>query len=154
MIRYRLICDQKHEFDGWFPSSEAFDSQAAKGLLACALCNSPKVEKALMAPSVTGTKKSKSAGPRPDATAAGPLPGAMAASLPPHVLAMMQQLRDYVRQNSENVGDRFAEEARKIHYEETDPRSIHGQATRDEARLLLEEGIEVHPLPVLPEDRN
>lgn len=146
MIRYRLICDRQHEFDGWFPSSAAFDKQAGAGLLSCAVCGSPKVEKALMAPNVVTSKPDVPARPAPTAP--------MAASLPPEALAMMQQLRDYVRQNSEFVGDRFAEEARKIHYEETDPRSIHGQATGEEARALLEEGIEIHPLPVLPEDRN
>lgn len=148
MIRYRLKCEQGHEFDGWFPSSEGFDAQSKKGLLSCAVCGSPKVAKALMAPNVVTAKKG--AGERqPDSAAVS-----MTAGLPPQALAMLRQIRDYVRQNSEFVGERFPEEARRIHYEESEARSIHGQATREEARALLEEGIEIHPLPVLPEDAN
>lgn len=133
MIRYALICDRDHEFDGWFSSSSAFDEQAADGDVSCPQCLSTNVRKGLMAPSVTGTKKSK---PRavPDAT---------------RMVEMMTALRAHVESNFDNVGSEFAEVARRIHYEKEAPRGIYGEVTADEARDLIEEGVEVAPLPVM-----
>jgi hypothetical protein len=131
MIVYNLRCANGHEFEGWFKDSAAFDAQAAEAKLGCPMCNSRKVEKAIMAPAVAGTKKA-------DATA-------------PEELRKMRQfmtgLRKHVMENAENVGPRFAEEARKIHYGETEERPIYGEATVKEAIELVEEGLDVAPLP-------
>lgn len=144
MIRYDLICDKGHEFDGWFSDSAAFETQAKRGFVECALCGTTKVQKQLMAPNIGSKSNKKTA--TPQKMAAGPID--------PRMQAMMREMRAYVEQNSENVGDKFADEARKIHYGETEERGIYGQATRDETTELIEEGIEVHPLPRLPEDGN
>jgi hypothetical protein len=145
MIRYDLICDKGHEFDGWFSDSAAYDSQAKRGLVECVQCGSSKVEKQLMAPGIPAKSNRKS-----DA-----LQRMTTAPADPRMQAMMQMMREFrshVEKNSENVGGNFAEEARKIHYNEAEKRGIYGSATPDEARELIEEGIEVAPLPVLPED--
>lgn len=147
MIHYDLQCDKGHEFDGWFASSAAFDKQLDGGLVTCNLCGSAKVEKQLMAPGIPQKSNAK-------ADRAMPVRGGAA---DPRAAEFMKLLRDYkkhVEAHSEDVGTRFAEEARKIHYKESEERGIRGQATRDEAISLMEEGIEVNPLPVLPEDGN
>lgn len=147
MIRYDLICDQGHGFDGWFRDSSAYDVQAEGGLVSCTVCGSVKVEKQLMAPGIPA--KSNSKPDMPQKMVAGPVD--------PRMQMMMQMLRDVrksVEENAEYVGDRFADEARKIHYAESEKRGIYGEATADEAKSLIEEGIEVYPLPRLPEDGN
>ncbi len=146
MILYALQCEKGHEFDGWFASSAAYDKQALHGAIECTLCGSRQVEKQLMAPGIAAKSNRKS-----DVVPlhAGPAD--------PRAAAMMQMMRDYrkaVDATSEDVGVKFAEEARKIHYNEAKERGIRGQATRDEAKALVEEGIAVHPLPVLPEEAN
>lgn len=147
MIRYDLMCDQGHAFDGWFRDSAAYDAQAARGLVACSVCGSLKVEKQLMAPGIS--MKSNRRAEAPQRMAAGPLdPRAQ------HMIQMMRQMRAEVEKNADYVGDRFAEEARRIHYHEAEKRGIYGEATPDDAKSLIEEGIEVHPLPRLPEDGN
>ena len=146
MIRYDLQCDKGHEFDGWFASSFAFDEQQKRGLVECTVCGSVKIEKQLMAPGIPTKSNRKS---EPVALHSGPAD--------PRMAEMMQVMRDYRKQvdaTSEDVGSSFAEEARKIHYKEVAERGIRGQATRDEAIELIEEGIDVHPLPVLPEEGN
>jgi hypothetical protein len=146
MIHYDLQCEKGHEFDGWFASSDAFDKQLLHGVVECTVCGSTQVEKQLMAPGIP-TKSNKKADVVP--MHAGPAD--------PRMAQMMQMMRDYrkhVEANSEDVGPRFAEEARKIHYKETEDRGIRGQASREEALELMEEGIDVHPLPVLPEEGN
>jgi hypothetical protein len=131
MIVYNLRCGDGHEFEGWFKDIAAFDAQAASEKLVCPICNSRKVGKAIMAPSVAGTKKA-------DLTA-------------PEEMRKMRQfmtgLRKYVQDNAEYVGPRFAEEARKIHYGETEERQIYGESTVKEAIELVEEGVDVAPLP-------
>jgi hypothetical protein len=131
MIVYNLRCANSHEFEGWFKDSAAFDAQQSAAKLVCPTCNSRKVEKAIMAPSVAGTKKA-------DLSA-------------PDEMRKMRQfmtgLRKYVQDNAEYVGPRFAEEARKIHYGETEERQIYGESTVKEAVELVEEGIDVAPLP-------
>lgn len=147
MIHYDLICEKGHEFDGWFSDSAAFDSQAARGLVACTVCGTVKIEKQLMAPGIPTKSNKKADAPRH--LTAGPVD--------PRAAAMMQMMREYrqhVEATTEFVGERFAEEARKIHYNEADKRGIHGVTTPDEAQALVEEGIEIHPVPVLPEDGN
>jgi hypothetical protein len=147
MIRYDLICDKGHEFDGWFSSSDAYDTQTKRGHVECTRCGSPRVEKQIMAPRV-GVRSNK----RAEASQR-----MVSAPVDPRLQAMMQlarEMRQHVEANSENVGTKFAEEARKMHYNETEKRGIHGQASHEDARELLEEGIEVMPLPTLPEDGN
>lgn len=147
MIRYDLICDKAHEFDGWFADSASFDTQQQRGLVACSLCGSTSVQKQLMAPGIP--MKTNRKPDRPAKLAGG--------QLPPEAQKMMELMREYrktVEANAEYVGDRFAEEARKIHYEESEQRGIYGEAKPEEARALIEEGIAVHPLPRLPEDGN
>lgn len=147
MIRYDLICNKGHEFDGWFSNSDAFEKQAKRGFVECTVCGSAKVQKQLMAPNI-GTKGNKKVS-EPQKMVAGPVDPRLTA-----MMQMMREMRAHVEKTAENVGDKFAEEARKIHYGEKEERGIYGQATRDEAVSLIEEGIEVHPLPVLPEDGN
>lgn len=150
MIRYRLRCAEGHELEAWFRSSADFDAQSARGLVVCTTCGSTAVEKAIMAPSVA-----KRAEPLPAPVPKPPEPSVpVAAGIPPEMLEALRKIREHVKANAENVGDRFPEEARRIHYEEAEPRGIYGAATPAEARELLEEGIEVHPLPLLPEDGN
>lgn len=153
MIRYALACDARHEFESWFPSSQSFDEQAARGLVSCPACGSGRVEKRIMAPSVARTDKAAVPAPVPPAPEA-PQPVALLSEAERGVRAMLKALRDHVRANAEDVGTRFAEEARLMHHGEAEARSIYGQASAAEARALLEEGIDVAPLPVLPDDRN
>jgi hypothetical protein len=146
VIRYDLICFKGHEFDGWFSDSAAYDKQAKRGLISCTHCGATKIEKQIMAPGIP-TKANRKSEMR--AMTAGPID--------PRAAAMLQVMRDYrkhVVENSENVGNKFADEARKIHYGEVKERPIIGEATRDEALSLLEDGIDVQPLPHLPEDGN
>lgn len=131
MIVYSLRCNKSHAFEGWFRDSEAFDEQSKAGKLVCPMCESHEIAKAPMAPSVRGTKIEK-------------------LSAPVEMRKMTQfmtGLRKYVTENAEYVGPRFAEEARKIHYGETDDRHIYGEATLNEAKELVEEGVDVAPLP-------
>ncbi len=147
MIRYDLICEKGHEFDGWFSDSGAYEKQARRGFVECAHCGSKKIAKQVMAPNV-GAKSNRKSAPSQQMVA-GPVDPRMQA-----MMAMMREMRAHVEKNAEHVGDSFAKEARKIHYGETEERGIYGNATRDEAVELIEEGIEVHPLPRLPEDGN
>ena len=147
MIRYDLICAEGHEFDGWFSDSAAYDRQAKRGFVECSHCGTNKVQKQLMAPGIPA--KSNRKPETSQAMAAGPVDPRMKA-----MLQMMREMRAHVEKTSENVGDKFAEEARKIHYGETEERGIFGNATMTEARDLIDEGIEVHPLPRLPEEGN
>lgn len=126
MIRYALRCDQGDEFEAWFRNSADFDGQAAEGELVCPVCGSTAVAKDVMAPAV---KRAREADPRALAR------------------AMAQRIKQYIRENHEYVGDRFAEEVRAIHDGEADDRPIWGEATPEEAEALVEEGLPVAPLP-------
>ncbi|PWK59589.1 DUF1178 family protein [Roseicyclus mahoneyensis] len=142
MIRYALRCSQDHSFDSWFQSAAAYDALAAKGLVSCAICGGSEVTKALMAPRVAGT----------DAPEA-PLP-ARPLSEPAHPAEqMLRVLKEHLAKNSTYVGGRFASEARAMHLGEADARPIHGEAAPEEARALIEEGIAIAPLPILPPDK-
>jgi len=147
MIHYDLICDKGHAFDGWFRDSSAYDEQAGKGLVCCSLCGSVKVEKQLMAPGIPMKSNRKDIAPKK--MISGPVDPRLTV-----MMEMVREMRRHVEENAEYVGDRFAEEARKIHYEESEHRGIYGEASPDEAKDLIEEGIAVHPLPRLPEDGN
>jgi hypothetical protein len=169
MIRYTLNCDQGHSFESWFANSGAYDKQAKRGLVGCPVCGSVKVEKAIMAPNLASNLAHGDAtDPRPPTppTPPPPLQPAPMPPIPPKTpVAMMsaaerelrhklKELRDHITKNAHYVGPRFPEEARKIHYGEAEHRSIYGEASPDEAQQLHEEGIEFHPLPILPDDKN
>jgi hypothetical protein len=155
MIKYDLRCERGHSFESWFQSSSAYDSQHKRKLVTCPTCGSAKVEKAIMAPRLAGTKK-RSKTPEPATTespsTASPAPLMMAQER--ELRAKLKELRDHVVKNADNVGEQFPNEARKMHYGDIEHRPIYGEASPDEAKSLVEEGIEVMPLPVLPEDRN
>ena len=165
MIRYTLVCERKHDFESWFQSSAAFDKQAKRGLVTCPVCGSSKVEKAIMAPSLARKDKSTSASaivsePPPAAPPEAPQPApekapvAMVSPQEREFRAKLKELRDHLVKNADYVGQKFPEEARKMHYGEIEHRSIYGEAAPDEAKALHEEGIEFHPLPHLPDERN
>jgi hypothetical protein len=157
MIRYSLICEKKHEFESWFQNSGSFEKQAKRGLVACPACGSTKVAKALMAPRVGRARRGALEAPVPAAPTPAPeapSPVAMMSPQERELRSKLKELRDHLTANAENVGQRFAEEARKMHYGEVEHRSIFGQASAQEAKELSEEGIEFHPLPVLPDERN
>ncbi|MBC7312739.1 MAG: DUF1178 family protein [Rhizobium sp.] len=142
MIRYALICDKGHDFEGWFSESGDFDRQKASGYLSCPACGSLEVSKVLMAPSVSTARQKEAV----HALAVTEVQKAAMATLKEAVAS--------IRANSEDVGDRFPEEARKIHYGEAEARGIIGEASIAEVKALVDEGIEIAPLPVLPDDVN
>jgi hypothetical protein len=154
MIRYTLRCDQGHSFESWFQSSTAYDSQVRRKLVNCPQCDSVKVEKAIMAPQIA-RKKGRAAEPVTSEAAQADSPST------PLVLAQerelrvkLKALRDHIVSNADNVGEKFPNEARKMHYGDIEHRPIYGEASPAEAKALIDEGVEVAPLPVLPEDRN
>ena len=166
MIRYALACDRGHEFESWFPGSADYEAQLARSLVTCPFCDSAKVEKQIMAPSVARKDKASALpAPLPPAAAeseaaAPPVPAppaqpvAVFSEREREFRAMLKAFREHVTKNAENVGQGFADQARRMHYGETEHRSIYGEANLAEAKELLEEGIEVHPLPIVPDERN
>ena len=146
MIRYALTCEDGHRFESWFAGSQAYDDLRAADAVLCPECGSAAVEKALMAPQVATARK-KDAKKEKVRLAANH-------SMRAEAIAAIRKIRDHVTENADYVGDKFPEEARKIHYEEAEPRGIYGEATADEAKALAEEGVEFHPLPILPEEQN
>jgi hypothetical protein len=158
MIRYALVCDNAHEFESWFAGSSSFEDQLRRGLVACPLCDSKHVDRAIMAPNVARTDRDARAinvdvEVSPVAASAAPAPKAPAALMGEAEIALRQMLTDlhkHVAENAEHVGPRFADEALKIHHGESDSRPIYGEATSEDARMLHEEGVEFMPLPRLP----
>jgi hypothetical protein len=147
MIKYRLSCAHGHEFDSWFDSSAAYDRLEAAELLSCAECGTTKIGKAIMAPRVKAARDDE---PRPPSPSPNPLPAVLSAD--PKLRAKLKELREYVEKNHAYVGDKFAEEARKIHYGEAAEKPIYGEATLAQAKELVEEGVPVAPLPFVKED--
>ena len=159
MIHYNLRCKKGHAFESWFQSSSAYESQEKRKLVSCPVCGSTDVERAIMAPRIA-RKKGR------EKTAAESLPAPAAEVIPPssptpllmaqerELRAKLKELRDHIVSNADNVGERFPNEARKMHYGDIEHRPIYGEASPDEARALIEEGVEVMPLPTLPDDRN
>ena len=158
MIRYSLICDAAHEFESWFASSASFEEQAKRGFVTCPVCNSAKVERAVMAPNVARTDLGpKVPGPvveAPAPAAAAPAPVALMSEKEQAFREMVTALHRHVSENAEHVGPRFADEALKIHHGEAEERAIYGEATPADARMLHEEGVEFLPLPRLPGSGN
>ncbi len=141
MIRFSLCCDHDHDFDGWFRNNDDFEKQKKRGLVSCPVCQSSKVEKALMAPSVQTARKSEK------------VALSMSAEQK-QLMGKLRELTDKMKENADYVGDKFPEEARKIHFGETDPRGIYGEASPDEVKDLLDDGVEIMPLPTIPDDTN
>jgi hypothetical protein len=167
MIRYTLRCECGHAFESWFQSSSAYDSQIKRKLVTCPACDSVKVDKAIMAPQIVSKKGRENAIPasvepaeitppaaptQPSSTQPSSTPLLMAQER--ELRAKLKELRDHIVKNADNVGERFPSEARKMHYGDIEHRPIYGEASPDEARALIDEGVEVTPLPVLPDDRN
>jgi len=141
VISYSLICENEHKFDAWFGSADAYEAQQQRGIVTCPICDSRSVHKALMAPAVSRSGSEKMA---------------LSIGHPQHaqLQAAMRALREKVTSEADYVGDKFAEEARKIHFKDVEPRGIYGEATREEVNGLIEDGVDFMPLPVLPEEHN
>ena len=165
MIRYALACADGHEFETWFPGSDAYEAQLARGLVTCPFCGSAKVEKQIMAPSVArraaplpapvpAPAEAQPGAPGLPVPAPQPQPMAVFSEQEKEFRAMLKAFREHVTKNADYVGHGFVDEARKMHYGEIEHRSIYGEANLAEAKELLEEGIEVHPLPIVPDERN
>jgi hypothetical protein len=138
VIKYSLQCANAHEFEAWFASSASYDAQAACGHISCPHCDSRDVGKSIMAPNVALRTR----------TEVGP------DEAPARYRNLVREVARALVSGSEDVGARFPEEARKIHYREVEQRAIRGTASAEEARALLEEGVEIMALPRLPEDAN
>jgi hypothetical protein len=157
MIRYNLRCDEGHAFESWFQSSGAYESQEKRQLVSCPACGSTKVERAIMAPQIVSKKGRDVAPPSPapvSTEVAAPVSTPLMMAQERELRAKLKELRDHIVKNADNVGERFPNEARKMHYGDIEHRPIYGEASPDEARSLIDEGVEVSPLPVLPDDRN
>jgi hypothetical protein len=161
MIRYALVCDRRHDFEAWFQSSADYEKQAKRALVSCPTCSSTKIEKAIMAPSIGRTGKrgepaivANELPSPPPAPAESVAPVAMLSPQEREVRKKLKELRDHLIKNADNVGKKFPEEARKMHYGEIEHRSIYGEASPQDAKELYEEGIDFHPLPALPDERN
>jgi hypothetical protein len=158
MIKFSLLCGRGHEFESWFQSGEAFETQSKAGRVLCPLCQATDVTKAIMAPAIASKNEAKRAKPLAQAEAHSPVEApAKVALLDPRDLesrALITALRRRILEETEDVGMRFAEEARKIHDGLVQERPIHGQANFDDARALIEEGIEILPVPPLPDEFN
>lgn len=149
MIRYQLRCAKEHEFEAWFRDSSAFDTQSGAGKVLCPECGSRKVVKAPMAPSI-----GKKANSKPDVAhaAAGAASGSAPVPTPAQIRTYLRAMRKHVETTHEYVGPKFAEEARKIHYGESEERGIYGEATPKDAKELAEEGVDVAAVPWLPRE--
>jgi hypothetical protein len=156
MIRYNLRCERDHAFESWFQSSSAYESQEKRKLVNCPVCGSAKVERAIMAPQIVSKKGRDVAVQAPAATTEVTAPASTPLMMAQEreLRAKLKELRDHIVKNADNVGERFPNEARKMHYGDIEHRPIYGEASPEEARSLIEEGVEVSPLPVLPDDRN
>ena len=158
MIRYALICDKRHEFESWFADSASYGKQLKRGLVACPACGSMKIEKAIMAPSLKRRDKSARPSEPPSHEQAAPETEKSTVAIVPEqegeLRKKLKELRDHLTKNSDYVGPRFPEEARRMHYGEIDHRSIYGEASVQDAKELHDEGIEFHPLPTAPDDLN
>ena len=160
MIRYALHCDRDHAFESWFRDSQAFDDQSRAGFVSCPACGSTAVSKSLMAPAVVTSRRK--ATPVPTAAPAVPAAPAAAEQAPVALLdekamklrALMREVRDHVMKTSHDVGAAFPDQARKMHEGVIEQRAIRGEASADEVRALIEDGVEIMPVPQLPDDRN
>ena len=144
MIAYDLCCEKDHRFEGWFKDAASFERQAKRKLVTCATCGSNRIRKAPSAPALSGTRSQNRAEAAAPAASYATHPDAPQAA---ELLRQLAELRRHIEANADNVGESFAEEARKIHYGEAEKRNIYGQATDDEAQALSEEGVEFARIP-------
>ena len=156
MIHYNLRCARGHAFESWFQSSSAYETQEKRKLVNCPVCGSAEVERAIMAPQIVSKKAREGvvAAPAPATEVAPPASTPLLMAQERELRTKLKELRDHIVKSADNVGERFPVEARKMHYGDIEHRPIYGEASPDEARALIEEGVEVTPLPVLPDDRN
>ena len=140
MIKYALVCEHEHPFEGWFSASADFDDQKSRGLLECPFCASKAVRKAIMAPAVQGTKDQASSEPTPE--------------MRQMMMQAMGEVRRHVEENFDYMGDKFADEARAIHEGTSENRGIYGEASPKQVRELVEDGVRVAPLPPKPPEKN
>jgi len=158
MIHYHMHCERGNALKSWFQNPSVYKAREKRKLVSCPSCGSTKVERAIMAPQIVSKKGREIAAPAPAPAAATEV--AAPASTPllmaqeRELRAKLKELRDHIVKNADNVGERFPTEARKMHYGDIEHRPIYGEASPDEARALVEEGVEGTPLPVLPDDRN
>lgn len=151
MIRFTLVCSNEHEFEGWFRGNAAYDEQVAKGVLSCPVCGDSKVRKGMMAPAIARSRGEPAATPpAPVEAGSAPPPDDPRRRFLKEMLRALRQVRSHVEENFEHVGERFPEEARKIHYGEAEKREIYGEASREQVEELLEEGVTVRQLPWVP----
>jgi len=164
MIQFTLKCAQNHSFDSWFQSAGAYEKLKSSGMVTCAICGTADVEKAIMAPRVRASRNKATAPPAPQTPPAPTESTAQSASQPTRDPApqtplsapsgtaeqALAELKKYVQDNSEYVGDTFASEARAIHDGDAPERPIYGEASIDEAKTLIEDGVQVAPLPFIP----
>jgi hypothetical protein len=143
VIHYSLVCDKSHKFDGWFANAAAYDTQKHRGLVTCPICLTTAVDKAIMAPAINRTDKVAEK-------------VSLSIGHPEHqkLREAMLALRNKVTSEADYVGDKFAEEARKIHFKEIDQRGIYGEATKEEVAALVEDGVDFMPLPSVKEEHN
>lgn len=140
MIRYALLCEHDHPFEGWFSTSEDFEDQSARGLVECPFCASKSVRKAIMAPAVAGTKAQARPEPTPQ--------------MRQMMMQAMSEMRRHVEDNFDYVGDRFSDEARAIHEGRSEERGIYGEASPEQVRDLVQDGVNVAPLPPRPPQKH
>jgi hypothetical protein len=149
VIRYDLHCEAGHGFESWFRSSADYDMQRKRKLVECPVCGSHQVEKQVMAPRLKRTDKPPRAKVGEDKA-----PVAMMSPEEAEFRQKLRELKDHVTKNAENVGEKFPELARKMHNEEIERRSIYGEASPEDVKSLLDDEVDIHPLPILPDDRN
>ena len=169
MIKYALICDQGHTFESWFSNAEGYETQVKRGFVECPTCRTKQVSKAMMAPSVSTSRRKEAIAAQAAAMTAAAIqaqaaaPAAAPEPAQPVALldesqqalrAMVRELHDKLTENSTDVGDRFTTEARDMQSGDAPTRAIHGRATLEEARSLIEEGVPIMPLPTLPDEWN
>ena len=157
MIRYSLRCDRDHAFESWFRDSQAFDDQSRAGLVSCPACGSTAIEKSLMAPAVVTSRRKvarPASAPSAGSASVEPAPVALLDEKAQKLRALMREFRDEVMKNTHDVGAAFPEQARKMHEGTVEPRAIRGEASADEVRALIEDGVEIMPVPQVPSDRN
>ena len=161
MIKYQLICEKGHEFEGWFQNSDTFSKQCAAGLMSCPICETTNVRRALMAPNLASakTRKTEMHAERPAEVASSSPVSVSDARMPTNVMVKMRDLivemralQTRIKEECRDVGNNFAEEARKIHYGEAEPEGIYGEASDTERKQMQEEGIEIMQMPWLPRD--
>ena len=157
MILYQLNCERQHSFEAWFKDGETCDRQLKRKTMECPSCGSTKVAKALMAPRIGGKKSNSTelvpVAPIPvPAPAAAPAPAGKMAVMPAELRQVLKEVRRQIEANCDYVGDKFADEARKIHEGESEARGIYGEATEDEHRELIEDGIDVARVPWVPRE--